>query len=542
VVPRLFGVETEYALTALDERGRSLDRGQVIDDLMRRARAALPHLPDEFSSGMFLQNGARFYVDAGHHPEVTTPEVSSPWDVVRYIRAGERLLAELGAGGTRRRGGRQVLFFRCNVDYAGAGTTWGCHESYMHTADPEGLPAQIIPHLVSRLIYTGAGGFDSLSAGIELTLSPRVPHLTREVSTESTHSRGIFHTKDEPLSGGPYRRLHLLCGESLCSQLASWLKTGTTALVVAMIEAGLRPGDAVALPAPLAAMQTFAGDPTCTATVASLSGNHLTALAIQRHYLTLAEAHAGDPFMPPWAAAVCEQWRAILQRLERGPDAVTTTLDWAIKLALYKDRTRRRGFAWESLPLWTRIVDGLMRGLPRVGGRRPRLTVDQVLDPRGPVAEEVNQLRPFMQDHGLSWNCLRPFLELRQELFEVDIRFGQLGDAGIFTRLDAAGALAHRVAGADNIEHAMTNPPDVPRARRRGELVRQLSGNDDRYTCDWQGIWDAQGRMIDLSDPFGEAAEWTPCPGGVGSVRRMHGLLQRALRSASGRSQARETG
>ena len=271
MAPRLFGVETEYALSALDGRGRSLDRGEIIEDLMQRARAALPHLPDKFSAGMFLQNGARFYVDAGHHPELTTPEVSSPWDVVRYIQAGERILAELGAGGAARRRAQQVLFFRCNVDYSGAGSTWGCHESYMHTANPARLPAQIIPHLVSRLIYSGAGGFNNLSAGIELTLSPRVPHMTTEVSTESTHSRGIFHTKDEPLSGGAYHRLHLLCGESLCSQLATWLKIGTTALVVAMIEAGLQPGDAVALRAPVAAMQTFAGDPGCAAAVAACS-------------------------------------------------------------------------------------------------------------------------------------------------------------------------------------------------------------------------------------------------------------------------------
>ena len=54
----------------------------------------------------------------------------------------------------------QVNLLRCNVDYSGVPSTWGCHESYMHrVANPVAVPPQIVPHLVSRIIYTGAGGF-----------------------------------------------------------------------------------------------------------------------------------------------------------------------------------------------------------------------------------------------------------------------------------------------------------------------------------------------------------------------------------------------
>src|SRR5437762_13076927 len=120
-----------------------------------------------------------------------------------------------------------------------------------------------MPHLVSRVVYTGAGGFNNLSKGIEFTLSPRVAHLNRGVSGESTHHRGIFHTKGETLAGHDYQRLHLLCGESVCSETAAWLKLGTTALIVAMVDAGLSPGDAVQPRSPLDAIRTFARDPTC---------------------------------------------------------------------------------------------------------------------------------------------------------------------------------------------------------------------------------------------------------------------------------------
>ena len=509
---RLFGVETEYALTAIGARGQSLDRAPIAEAVMHLARTTLPCLPDEFSGGMFLQNGARFYVDVGLHPECTTPEVSNPWDAVRYVQAGERLLLCLATAVAAKRRAGQLLLMRCNVDYGGTRSTWGCHESYMHRADPRAMPKQIVPHLVSRLIYTGAGGFDNRSAGVEFMLSPRVAHMTSEVSGESTHNRGIFHTKDEPLCRGGYHRLHILCGESLCSELAAWLKLGTTALVVALIEAGLSPGEEVQLRTPVIAMQLFAQDPTCTAVAESPRGKRLSAIDIQRHYLSLAEAHVGDAFMPPWAGEVCRQWRAVLDRLQGGPQSVATTLDWAIKLALFKEHVRRRGFVWESLPLWTEVARRLAAALARTPHREQPLAAELVLGNNSPVAGEVTRLAPLMRANGLSWNCFGPFLNLRQELFEIDMRFGQLGDTGIFAALDASGALSHHVAGVDNIEHAIEHPPDVPRAQRRGELIRQLSGEQERYSCDWLGVWDRRlGRIIDLSDPFAVASEWKEC-------------------------------
>ena len=90
---RLFGIETEYALSVTDPRGVRVSQKQALDGLMRNARRLLPHLPDELAHGLFLQNGARLYVDAGGHPEITTPECAHPWDVVRYTRAGESIAA-----------------------------------------------------------------------------------------------------------------------------------------------------------------------------------------------------------------------------------------------------------------------------------------------------------------------------------------------------------------------------------------------------------------------------------------------------------------
>ncbi|HVO28042.1 MAG TPA: proteasome accessory factor PafA2 family protein [Candidatus Margulisiibacteriota bacterium] len=510
---RLFGVETEYALTGLDARGLPIDRESVLSHFMALARARLPHIPDVTGRGLFLATGARFYIDAPDHPEFTTPECTTPWDVVRYTQAGERTLLGLASQLVKReRRIAEVVILRSNVDYSGSGSTWGTHESYLHRSNPRALPAHVIPHLVSRIIYTGAGGFNSrFRHGIEFTLSPRVPHLEHTVSEQSTQARGIFHTKDESLSSTGYHRLHILCGESVCSEHAAWLKVGTTALVLALVDGGAIPGDAVHLQSPLSAMQTFASDPTCTATAQASSGKELTALAIQRHYLAMVEARLDTRCMPPWARAVCRLWRATLDRLATAPDSMTTQLDWAMKLALFKRRAQQRGIAWESLRQWNYIAVQLGAALGRCAPRDERLSVGMILDEHGPVADEVRRLTPYAQTHGLEWSQLPTFIQLRQELFEIDTRFGQLGDKGIFTALDAAGVLAHRVDGVAAIAQAMEYAPAVGRAHLRGRRIRELTGNGERYVCDWHGLWDHHGaRRLDLQDPFDASAEWQP--------------------------------
>src|SRR5206468_7563587 len=111
--------------------------------------------------------------------------------------------------------GLRVNLFRCNVDYSGISSTWGCHESYLHRADPSLMAEQIVPHLLTRIVYSGAGGFNTLSRRREFVLSPRAPFIERTVSSESTHSRGVYHTKDESRSSAGYHRLHLSFGATL---------------------------------------------------------------------------------------------------------------------------------------------------------------------------------------------------------------------------------------------------------------------------------------------------------------------------------------
>jgi hypothetical protein len=510
---RLFGVETEYALSGFHADGHRLDGDWVGEQIVKLARTKLVCLPGAQSSGVFLANASRLYVDAGEHIEISTPECTTPWEGVRYTLVGDRILAGLADELVATHAAiSAIVLTRCNVDYSGSGATWGCHESYLYRGDPEVVAREIIPHFVSRLVYTGAGGFDNRSGGALFLLSPRVAHLVVERSRSSTSGRGIFHYKDESLAGGDFRRLHVLCGESSCSRLAAWLKLGVTALVVALIEADVRPGRAVRLSSPVDAMRAFAGDPECRVEAPLQDGRMLSAIAIQRHYLEQAEAHLGADFMPPWAAEVCRVWRATLDELAAGPHAVATKLDWAIKLTLFRRHAERRGLAWESLPHWTSVADELADAVTASGFRDASITVEEALrQTRSPVPETVERLTGFLEEHGLSWHGFRPFLDLKKELCEIDTRFSQLGDRGIFQALDRAAVLEHDGPGVGNLDGALETPPASGRARLRGEAIRTLARRRQTSAADWHGVWDRRRkRMLDLRDPFAGRAEWQP--------------------------------
>ncbi len=504
---RMFGLETEYAITGI-EGNQSVDRGMLVERLLDVARKRLPSLPDAQSSGIFLANGSRLYIDCGLHPELSTPECTNPWDAVRYLKAGEQIIdGIIGQLKSEVDDGTEILCFRCNVDYV-AHATWGCHESFLHRCDPSVLPKHIIPHLVSRTIYTGAGGFDPFSSGLDFTLSPRAAHIAQVTSSSSTGDRGIFHTKDEPLSAHGYHRLHILCGESLCSELASWLKVGTTALVVAMIEAGLEPGCGVELEEPVAALRSIVADARCQAMLKLAGGRAASALQVQHHYLGTAESHLGDPFMPPWAGEVCRQWRRILDLLEKRSPRLHTMLDWAMKQAIYARHVESSGMPWEALHACKHVA-GRLKAALNGSRRRCSFRPDFILGPNSPILEEVARLTPYVRKSGLTWDRLETFLQLRQELLEIDMRFGQLGEKGVFHSLDRTGLLEHHVDGVDNIEHAISNPPAVGRARIRGEAVRRFAGKSDKPRCNWCGIYDQEGRrLLDLADPFVTEERW----------------------------------
>jgi hypothetical protein len=237
----------------------------------------------------------------------------------------------------------------------------------------------------------------------------------------------------------------------------------------------------------------------------------MTALQIQRHYLEEVSRHVGEPFMPSWSEDIVKLWRDMLDELERGVPAVITKLDWAIRYGLLVDSAARAGFDWRRVSFWTEIFDKL-GAEARVAGCSlgEKGVMASLIEPRGPIPETFRKATKEIREHGLTWEEGREFLLLRQRLLEIDIRFGQLGDKGLFEVLDQEGRLVHDVPGVDHVTAAMCMPPVSTRAYPRGCFVSRAPGDVRAMTiCSWSAIWDRRTRQVlDLSDPLRCEENW----------------------------------
>src|SRR5439155_6008264 len=121
------------------------------------------------------------------------------------------------------------------------GASYGTHENYLMRRETSF--AEIVRHLtpffVTRQVITGAGrvgrGQDGTGTGYQV--SQRADFFEVEVGLETTLKRPIINTRDEPHADPEkYRRLHVIIGDANMSEVSTYLKVGTTALVLAMIE------------------------------------------------------------------------------------------------------------------------------------------------------------------------------------------------------------------------------------------------------------------------------------------------------------------
>ena len=232
---RIFGIENEYGVTCTLRGQRRLSPDEVARYLFRKV------VSWGRSSNVFLGNGSRLYLDVGSHPEYATPECDSAHDLVVHDKAGERIVEKLLGDAEERlaeegiRG--DVFLFKNNTD--SAGNSYGCHENYLTSRrdDLSDYAEVLIPFLVSRQIYAGAGKVLQTARGAMYCISQRAEHIWEGVSSATTRSRPIINTRDEPHADAErFRRLHVIVGDSNMSEYTTFLKVGACALMLRMLE------------------------------------------------------------------------------------------------------------------------------------------------------------------------------------------------------------------------------------------------------------------------------------------------------------------
>jgi proteasome accessory factor A len=434
---RIFGIENEYGVTCTLRGQRRLSPDEVARYLFRRV------VSWGRSSNVFLENGARLYLDVGSHPEYATPECDSILDVVRHDKAGERILEGLMHSAEKRleeegiRG--QIYLFKNNTD--SAGNSYGCHENYLvgRHGDFQRIIDTLIPFFVTRQIYAGAGKLLQTARGTVYCLAQRAEHIWEGISSATTRSRPIINTRDEPHADAErYRRLHVIAGDSNMSEYMTYVKVGTTAALLQMLEDDVVFRD-LTLENSIRAIREISHDITCKRRVRLANGRELSALDVQWEYLERAMRYARTSGFPPEVEQAVLMWEYLLTGLEKDPMTLHREVDWVAKYRL---------------------------------------------------------LEQYRERHDLSLSS--PKLAL------VDLAYHDVSrDRGLFYVLQRRGEV-ERVVTDEAISSAMTQPPQTTRARLRGQFIKAAKARKRDFTVDWVHLKlnDQAQRTVLCKDPF----------------------------------------
>ncbi len=341
---RIFGIENEYGVTCTLRGQRRLSPDEVARYLFRKV------VSWGRSSNVFLENGSRLYLDVGSHPEYATPECDSITELVAHDKAGERILEHLvrsAEARLREEGIRGVIhLFKNNTD--SAGNSYGCHENYLTSRrdDFSHYAEILIPFFVTRQIYAGAGKLIHTPRGATYSMSQRAEHIWEGVSSATTRSRPIINTRDEPHADAErFRRLHVIVGDSNMSEYTNFLKVGTTAILLRMLEDSTAIIRDMTLDNPIRAIRDISADPTCRRKVKLVNGRELNALEIQAEYLNRAIRYGERQGLPPEEAKALLMWKHVLQGLEKDPMTLDRELDWVIKYRILEAYRMRHGLS-----------------------------------------------------------------------------------------------------------------------------------------------------------------------------------------------------
>jgi proteasome accessory factor A len=435
---RIFGLENEYGVTCTFRGQRRLSPDEVARYLFRR----VVHWGR--SSNVFLENGARLYLDVGSHPEYATPECDSVLDLVAHDKAGERVLeALLGAAELRLHEegiSGDVYLFKNNTD--SAGNSYGCHENYLVARQGEfaRMAEVLIPFFVTRQVFAGAGKVLHGPRGAQYCLSQRAEHIWEGVSSATTRSRPIINTRDEPHADAErYRRLHVIVGDSNMSEFTTYLKVGVTDLILRMVEENTVMRD-LTLENPIRAIREISHDITCRKKVRLANGREMSALDIQEQYLERALRFVDHRGITGDAQTLLSEWESALKALRAGElDRLTRKVDWVSKYFL---------------------------------------------------------IRAYRQKHG--YPLSHPKVAL------MDLAYHDVNrDRGLYYLLERKGQMDRAVSERD-VQRAMHDPPQTTRARLRGEFIRQAKQRRRDYTVDWVHLKlnDQAQRTVLCKDPF----------------------------------------
>jgi hypothetical protein len=512
--PFLMGTETEYAVSGNDQ-SRAIHAEQVFDRLNAALRRERRWLPDVMGrDSIYLEHGGRFYLDYDAHPEYATPECFTPTEIAAYDKAGERLLQIARTRAEREYPGARLTIIKNNLDPIEPDEhSYGCHESYTCWVALETAARALIPHLVSRIIYAGAGCLSGRPGSIGFELSQRARHIAVPIGADTMDVRPIFCTRVRKASdgGGPWTRAHLIGKDSQRSPFGIYLTFAATGLLFTLLNEGVSVGDGLELADPVQALQDISRDPWLRVQVPLADGRRLSAIEIQECYLR--ECESASDKLPDWAPEALRHWRQTLAAMARNPLELADRLDPYCKLLLFQHELKRAGYDWPDLQLSLQTLRNL------------RYTYSQCVvaavlaGAELPVNERIVEGKVERQHDGIFHDAALLDIEnsgtdlqrmrFALRLLALDLGYHELG--GLYDRLHTLGKVRSVILSKLDVERATQQAPPGGRAALRSRGIKMYDATG--WVCDWQYLFHAgTSQCLDLRDPFASERRFVTLP------------------------------
>jgi len=323
---------------------------------------------DTFTWGI---NGSRVYKDTGSHFEIASPIAWGPLWATAFDIAGQTVVGKAIKVANQLWADEGIVLaaYKNNLAYEKTETateqleypegmrlqSYGTHENYSFNkkaGQHEYFVQSAMQHLISR--FFAAAGWVGIKAGkMHYFLFQRGIVTHGHVGNTTMSTREIINTRGEGLTNDKYHpRQQFIIGDALMFEPAIFLKFGTTAMVLDLIESGyLKFPPWGNIEHPVVTFHHFTNEGLSA--LADVGGKKLTMVDIQERFFELAIGfYQKHRHISPRIQQVFHLWQTVID-CARQPEpyvALSAYVDGAAKKVLIEQDMEKRGYDWNTRP------------------------------------------------------------------------------------------------------------------------------------------------------------------------------------------------